>query len=361
MIDEREVRDMLRRRADGISALPTDAPGALKRAYRRMVRTGVGALTALALVVATVVGLGALHPRTIQPTIKPGPNEVGFQQMRGRIVYTSGQSLFAVDAAKPTGWKVVGLANGWPDAWSADGSRLLILSLNWQTGSGPSYYILNRDGTQVPLSTDPPANWGSLSPDGSRVVYMTDPYWKGRQGIYLINTNGGASQLLVRSSGVTPNTPAWSPDGSKIAFLNSKRPKAQSPANPQLLSNISLINPNGTGRRVLVDLSPYVGGAYYGNESSLAWSPDGSMLTFSMGSSTKDSQIWVVGADGAGLRQITHGGFDWSPAWSPDGSRIAFERNVRQHFVFTVAPDGSDLRMIDTVRPTGPITWNPVP
>jgi Tol biopolymer transport system component len=358
MIDERKVRDMLRSRADGISALPTDAPGAVRKAHRRMVRTGIGGVTALAVVAAAVVGLGSLHVRTIEPAIKPSINAVGFKQMRGKIVYAVGSTLFAVDPNKPSSWKAVGLASGWPDAWSADGSRLLILGYNWIKGT--SYFILNSDGTQVPLTTDPPANWGSLSPDGAKVVYMTPGhYWNGRQGIYLVNADGGASQLLVGSDGMIPSNPAWSPDGSQIAFFNSRLPKPQVQSPSQLLSNISTINPDGTGKRVLVDLNRQVGGAAFYGE--LAWSPDGSMLAFSMGSGPKHSEIWVVRADGTGLRQITHGGYNWGPAWSPDGSQIAFRSDLRNLFLFTVSPDGSGLRMIDTIRPSGPITWNPVP
>lgn len=361
MIDERRVREMLRSRADGISVLPTDAPGAVRKAHRRMVRTGIGAATALAVVAAAVVGLGSLHIRTVEPAIQPSINAAGFKQMRGKIVYAVGSTLFAVDPNKPSSWKAVGLASGWPDAWSADGSRLLILSYFWMKGPGPSYFILSSDGTQVPLTTDPPANWGSLSPDGASVVYQTNPYMKGRGGLYLISASGGASQLLVGSDGMVPSAPTWSPDGSQIAFFNSRRPKPQVQSPSQLLSNISTINPDGTGQRVLVDLGRHFGGVVYGDASTLAWSPDGSMLAFSMGSSPKHSEIWVVGADGTGLRQITHSGYNWGPAWSPDGSQIAFRSDVRNLLLFTVAPDGSGLRMVDTIRPSGPITWNPVP
>src|SRR5207247_11024943 len=54
-----------------------------------------------------------------------------------------------------------------------------------------------------------------------------------------------------------------------------------------------------------------------------AWSPDGQRIAFS---SQRDgsTDIYVMNADGSGLRRVTAGPFDQQPAWSPDGARIVF-------------------------------------
>ncbi|MBI2238755.1 MAG: hypothetical protein HYU54_09575 [Actinobacteria bacterium] len=80
MIDERDVREMLRRRADAISSLPTDPPAALRRARRRIVLTlGATLATVAALIVGTVVGVDRLTvappPR---PATPPGPVPEGW-------------------------------------------------------------------------------------------------------------------------------------------------------------------------------------------------------------------------------------------------------------------------------------------
>ncbi len=80
MIDERDVREMLRRRADAISSLPTDPPAALRRARRRIVLTLGATLAAVAaLIVGTVVGVDRLTvappPR---PATPPGPVPEGW-------------------------------------------------------------------------------------------------------------------------------------------------------------------------------------------------------------------------------------------------------------------------------------------
>jgi Tol biopolymer transport system component len=69
-------------------------------------------------------------------------------------------------------------------------------------------------------------------------------------------------------------------------------------------------------------------------------------------------QIFVINADGSGLRQITHSGDNRWPAWSHDGSRIAF---VHDGVLFTMAPDGTDMRPVSGIHPDGPIAWNWAP
>ncbi|HEV2413346.1 MAG TPA: hypothetical protein VGX27_00955 [Candidatus Dormibacteraeota bacterium] len=84
--------------------------------------------------------------------------------------------------------------------------------------------------------------------------------------------------------------------------------------------------------------------------------------------------IYVVHGDGSDMRQITdkldqdgtpvESSF-W-PAWSPDGSRIAFVRGDPilggGGWLYTAAPDGSDVRRVDVVMQTNPtaLCWNPV-
>jgi Tol biopolymer transport system component len=124
-----------------------------------------------------------------------------------------------------------------------------------------------------------------------------------------------------------------------------------------------------------------------------AWSPDGSQLAFWAVVLDEDAdpsnatlgpggdfpaQIFVINADGSRMRQITHTGDNRWPTWSPDGSRIAFARGVLSletapnesqaafvepgsRHLFTMAPDGTDVRIVEGVRPDGPIAWNPLP
>jgi Tol biopolymer transport system component len=122
------------------------------------------------------------------------------------------------------------------------------------------------------------------------------------------------------------------------------------------------MNPDGTGRRKLVDLG-------HRSAGGLAWSPDGSTLAF--GASTPDgssNQIYVMDADGSRLRTLTEPDLNATGNWwSPDGSRIAFFTGgyLALHLT-TMASDGSDMRVVDGF-PALPevvvgegIAWNPV-
>ncbi|MEA2332766.1 MAG: eukaryotic-like serine/threonine-protein kinase [Thermoleophilaceae bacterium] len=81
-----------------------------------------------------------------------------------------------------------------------------------------------------------------------------------------------------------------------------------------------------------------------------AWSPDGTRLAFTVirGSTP---QLWVVNADGSGLREVP-GAHGYSPAWSPSGERLVFSVDAPDarecHFrdLYTVAADGTGLALL---------------
>jgi len=81
-------------------------------------------------------------------------------------------------------------------------------------------------------------------------------------------------------------------------------------------NGLRVMNADGSNVRVLLDsdgkLSDGIG------SHSLAWSPDGSRLAFD-----GPDGIWVIGADGSGLRKLIPSAAN--PRWSPDGSRIAYQ------------------------------------
>lgn len=85
-------------------------------------------------------------------------------------------------------------------------------------------------------------------------------------------------------------------------------------------------------------------------DSEPAWSPDGKRLAFTRTTDARNSfQIYVMRADGTGLRRIARGRFDSSPAWSPDGRWIAYRSNA---VLRIVRPDGTGGRVVPTRRPT---------
>src|SRR2546425_13165379 len=84
-----------------------------------------------------------------------------------------------------------------------------------------------------------------------------------------------------------------------------------------LFRSIVVKNADGSGARTLVNLDDTF-------EPAPAWSPDGSTIAYVDVVPGSGGQIFLVNADGTGLGQFTNGGTNIGVAWSPDGSKIAF-------------------------------------
>jgi TolB protein len=287
-----------------------------------------------------------------------------FELVHGYITYTDGSNIWAVDPnhpaklislgppqARAATWPYAG-ASPTPIAWSRDGNRLL-LGVRTHAGTaqeGQDLCVVNADGSQTLLPSDGKSGEASFSPDGTKVVFS-----RVDEGLYVVDVKGGTPRLIATSyEAWWLGNPAWSPDGSRIAYIVEGGPEGGAEG---LTVQIWTVNPDGTDPRSLVDLR---GGWSSGG---LAWSPDGSMLAFHSrrGRPVGTSAIYVVEADGSGLRQITDGlaSFLW-PAWSPDGSRIAFLLQGPGE-LYMAAPDGSDLSQVEGIFSTlSALAWNPV-
>ncbi|HYG10504.1 MAG TPA: hypothetical protein VD835_11190 [Pyrinomonadaceae bacterium] len=172
---------------------------------------------------------------------------------------------------------------------------------------GGSIYTMNADGSSQTLVGQPfiLAIDPSSSPDGSKFAFTcgSEPL-----NICVMNADGSNVQSLTNEN--ADGSPAWSPDGSKIAFAGFRENDG---------SHIYLINPDGTGLQRLP-----ISDASVKSESSPAWSPDGTRIAF-VGESESGYDIYTASLDGAVTRVTFTNEFKGNPAYSPDGSRIAFD------------------------------------
>jgi hypothetical protein len=333
---------------DRLLDLASEAPKAdvpqslIRRTHRRIARNVVAGACAIVVVVVGSLSvfrtIGRAEPAPATPPHVQGSAKVAawMQAAQGQIVVNSGAIGGALTTVDPSGGldSAVLKRAGIPQNWSADGSRLLV-----QTGK--ELEVLSSNGTRTAVVSTDDLGWGSLSPDGSTVVYQAD------LGLDAVSVGGGAPHILVAGGKGQPrlSDPAWSPDGTEIAYV-AIGPGATT-------TSISLINADGTGRRVLVDLS----GHLYTEAGWISWSPDGSRLAFALNRCKTCARIYVVSSDGSGLRKVTRQD-GVSPVWSPDGSRVAF---IGPEGVATMNADGSDLVSLGIPALPPYLTWNPVP
>ena len=279
-----------------------------------------------------------------QPSWAPDSRHLAYEDGRGRIAVVDVDTL-----------AVRTLVEGRLPSWSPDGRLIAFLR-------GPQIHVVVAGGGQ-PRRVAPGLVLSGIasfepawSPDGTRIAFAGGEDdgngFARRHEIHVAHVSDG-SATPVTSTGNEKSGPAWSPDGAAIVFSEG--------VHGQSSSELVLIAPDGTGRRVLthpqrreVDGRP-------------KWSPDGSFVAFVRGRAPTDAlHVFVVRRDGSGLRRLTQPrsalpAYE-SPTWLRDSRTVLFARrsNDLDDDLFVVAPDGGDVRRLthNTLSDRDP-AWSP--
>src|SRR5256712_7133882 len=189
-------------------------------------------------------------------------------------------------------------------AWSEEGQRLLFVRSD---GDNVQIYTASAGGMGLQRLTAPPGTHGEAawSPDGHRIAYITRVAGVGH--ISLMNADG-RDQRILSGPPASASAPAWSPDGRLIAFLaRSKGSGAELYVTRGDAGGIRRIPTPATG--VVPGVSEFV------------WLRDGQHIAYTTRAGPAQSDISLVGLDGAPPRWLA---FGYAPSWSPDGRRVAF-------------------------------------
>jgi Tol biopolymer transport system component len=224
--------------------------------------------------------------------------------------------------------------------WSPDGTRLLCLSEDGFIGGALT--SVRRDGADVrPLSPDgvEVASAGFL-PDGS-VIYTTGQFGS-LGGVFRVGAAGGTPvRLFDLPSDIfaAENLIVLSPDGSRLTYTG--------PA----MFDVGLF----TARIDGTDAHLVSADLFIGDWSPPAWSPDGTRLAFLGSPLAGPYGVWLVAPDGSGLTRLPVPGlpdFGSAVAWSPDGSRLVVNVTspesgvVSVSTIFVIRADGTGLQQL---------------
>lgn len=186
-------------------------------------------------------------------------------------------------------------------------------------GMASSVAVINEDGTGLVVfgngGIDRDPAW---SPDGSQIVFSGNR--SGGVNIIRMNADGtGQVPLTASVAPVDNGEPAWSPDGTRIAFTRSQDHRNEIwVMNADGTNQIKLT----TNPQLGTDL----GGPVYGRDFGPAWSPDGTRIAFwSFRDDLTNAEIYTMNADGTNQLRLTNSvAEDRDPFWSRDGQHIAY-------------------------------------
>ncbi len=304
-------------------------------------RTGRRSLVRALTAMLAAIAVWSILPAAAQATF-PGTN--------GKLAFGSARSGFPADNDLYTmgsdGTAETRITSLDQDelhpVWSANGAKI---AFERNTGMRSDIWVANANGSSATqLTTDPATDSRpSWSNTGKKIVFSSDR--GGTPGVldlFVMDSNGANQVNITNTPTINEDYPAWSPDGTAIAFSRDGDIYKSTPSG----SNLKRLT-----TAAVMDIEP-------------DWSPGNNQIVYRTGVTGNDD-IWKMNADGTNQVAIVNNGstVEERPVWSPQGDKIAFVRGAfKDAEVYTMDPTGFNVVRVtnNTTMDVDP-SWQAIP
>lgn len=234
-----------------------------------------------------------------------------------------------------------------------EGEKSEYINQIWVAGADGSFNVQYTRGEKS-------SNSPQFSPDNQKIAFLSSR--KEKNQVWMMRIMGGEPEMITNAkNGV--NSFKWSPDGERIAYIMQDPDTEEEEKMKKEKRDVILVDQNFKYNHLYVanlkskeekDAKRLTSGDFHIN--GFDWSPDGSEIAFSFAPNPKindggtETDISIVPSDSGAIKPLVkRSGVDRDPRYSPDGSWIAFESHGGQperiglSDVYKVSTEGGDL------------------